>query len=140
MSVNLKSSVALVALVASSAFAGFQLDKLLKGGGIAFIIQKSGPQINGQINKLSGHKDTETAATKVVPIISIGKSTAVGGAQVLGARKNVDAVKAVAQIEGDFLGSVRIKALIPIATDRPGGGSLSRVEGVGVSGILDIRL
>ena len=138
---NIKTGLCLLALVSTSAFGGFQLDKIIKGVGAGAAVMKFGPQMNSAINKLSGHHDTDSATTKVVPIVSVGKSAAVGAAQVQGFKRNVDAVKAVAQIEGDVLGQIRIKALIPIATDGfSSPGNLKRVKGVGVSGVIDLRL
>jgi len=59
---------------------------------------------------------------------------------VMGKPDLVRKVQAVAQLEGDFLGrEVRLRALIPISTKNPQRG-IDRVEGVGVSGIIDIKL
>lgn len=140
MRTKLFAGVGIATLVATSGFAGYQLDKIIKGVGGAALIQKFGPQINSGINKMAGHTDTDSAATKVVPIISVGKSAAIGACQVMGARRNVSVVKAVAQLEGDVFGSVRVKALIPIASDKANGGKLERVQGVGISGLVDVRL
>lgn len=140
MRVTSKNSIALVAIIATSALAGAQLDKIIKGVGVGAAVQAMGPQINSAVNKIASHKDVDSAWTKTVPIISVGKSAAVGAAQVMGSRRNVEKVKAVAQLEGDVLGSVRIKALIPISSDKASGGNIDRVQGVGVSAVVDIRL
>ena len=57
----------------------------------------------------------------------------------MGTKDRVEQVKAVAQIEGEFLGEFRIRALIPVST-KDVVKDVRRVEGVGVSGILDLKL
>ncbi|MCS7064867.1 MAG: hypothetical protein NZL85_01190 [Fimbriimonadales bacterium] len=117
-----------------------QLDKVLKAGGIAVIVDRLGPEMDKAVNRLTNTKPDPNFATKVVPIISAGSGTYVGAAQVMGKPELVRQVQAVAQVEGNFAGrEVRIKALIPISTKNPRK-SIDRVEGVGVSAILDIRL
>lgn len=128
-------------LLGGVTLAGFsQLDKLVKGAGIGVLIDRSGPEIDKFVNNLTGTRPNSRFGTKVVPIISLGNGTHVGAAQVMGPPGIVKTVRAVGQIEGDFLGkSVRVKGLIPITTDKPGK-SVDRVAGVGISAILDIRL
>ena len=60
-----------------------------------------------------------------------------GAVQVVGPSGQVDKVKAVAQIEGEFNNIARAKALIPVATTDVT--NLSRVQGVGVSAIIDFK-
>ncbi len=117
-----------------------QLDKILKGGGIMFAVDKFGPDINKAINTLTKTNNVGTEyETKVVPVLSVGTGSYAGAVQVAGPRTAVEKVKAVAQIEGKFgpLG-IRFKALIPIASKSVS--DIKRVPGVGVSGILDIKL
>ena len=63
----------------------------------------------------------------------------IGAAQVVGPKAAVETVDAVVQLETSFQDKLfRIKVMIPIE-----GGSVSdidRVEGVGVSSIIDIKL
>ena len=115
-----------------------QLDTLIKGAGIYVVIQKVGPQINKAINGLTKHSDTNRSYTKVVPIISFGSGAAAGAAQVMGAQSQVEKVTSVLQMEGKALGAVRFKALIPIASKDAR--DTHSVDGVGVSGIVDIKL
>ena len=82
--------------------------------------------------------------TKVVPILSIGGGTYAGAAQVMGPRRLVETVKAVAQLQAEktiIQPRVRVNAMIPVS-DRTVKSldSLKRVPGVGVSGILEIKL
>lgn len=117
-----------------------QLDKVLKGGGIAVVVDRFGKDIDRFINGLTNTKPDKNFATKVVPIISAGRGTYVGAVQVMGKPELVKKVQAVAQLEGDFMGrEVRVRALVPISTKNPGR-KLDRVEGVGISAIIDIRL
>ncbi len=120
--------------------ASAQLGGLLKGGGIAFLVSKFGKDINKGINDLTRTKGvTNTYATKVVPIISAGKGTEVGACQVMGPTNDVAKVSAVAQIEGglDQLG-VRVRVLVPVATKNIT--SIKRIPGVGISGLIDVKL
>jgi hypothetical protein len=122
--------------------AGAQLGNILKAGGVAIVVDKFGPDINKFINRLTGEKNVgPLQETKVVPIISVGDGGFIGAVQVSGPDAQVKKVQAVAQIEGRFkvIGGVRIRALIPVSTKSPNK-SISRVEGVGVSAIVDIKI
>jgi len=119
-----------------------QIREILKVLGVGAAVQRFGPDINKAINKLSGHKDTDATFTKVVPILTvgIGKSSAIGAAQVTGKKSNVDKVRAVAAPETELFGKeIRIRALIPISNDKVDQG-INKVEGVGISGIVDLKL
>ncbi|MGC8669462.1 MAG: hypothetical protein ACP5VE_15250 [Chthonomonadales bacterium] len=119
-----------------------QLGSILKGGAVIFAVDKFGPDINKFINGLEGqHNARGQEATKVVPILSIGDGGYAGAVQVSGPAEQVRKVQGVAQIEGRFklVGGVRVRALIPISTRNPQNG-IRRVNGVGVSAIVDIRL
>ena len=75
----------------------------------------------------------------MVPIVSIGTGTRIGAAQVGGVTKAaVDRTKAVGQLEGEF-SRVRAKALIPIDSENPLK-QFKRVQGVGVTAIIDVKL
>lgn len=76
---------------------------------------------------------------KIVPIISIGSGTRVGGALVAGAKSRLDKVVAVAQIEGKFGGSVRVRALVPVSTTNVVQ-NITRVPETAVIGLVDIKL
>ncbi len=142
------------ALVAASVLGGIavgqalparaQLGDILVGGGIALLVNKFSGQLDRYINTATGNKpDGLRETTRVVPIISAGKGVYVGAAQISGPKNKVDEVKALAQ--GEFstkIGNeVRIRALIPVDTTKPGDiTSVSRIKGVGVSAIIDYRL
>lgn len=118
----------------------FGLGDILKVGGIAIIVDKFSTPLNNFINTLTAkHGAGSDYATKVVPIITFGSGGYVGAAQVMGPQELVDQTEAVLQIEGNFNGSqFRVKALIPIDSKNPT--NFSRVNGVGVSAQIDVRI
>lgn len=117
-----------------------QLDRILKAGGIALAVDRFGRDMDRALNRLTNTRPDKNFSTKVVPILSAGNGAYIGAAQVMGKPELVRKVQAVAQIEGDFLGrEVRLRALVPISTKNPQN-RIDRVEGVGISGIIDIRL
>lgn len=126
------------AVIRAGLLDGF-LGKAVKTLAVGALVSQFGPEINKNVNRLTGHEDSWSSATKVVPILTIGSATAIGAAQVKGARKNVKKVKAVGQIETKIFGSVRIRALIPIESKEVFKG-IRGVEGVGVSALIDSRL
>lgn len=114
---------------------------ILKGAGIVLLVDQFGGQLNGFINKITLNKGVGVAdQTKVVPIISIGQSGYVGAAQVSGPALQVERVKAVAQLEGNFSGKTfRVKALVPVESKNITQ-DIKRVSGVGVSAVIDVKL
>lgn len=120
------------------------LGDILKGGAIILAVDKFGGEIDRFVNKLLGDPSKDGVTdTKVVPILSIGKGTYAGAAQVTGPRALVQTVRAVAQVEGDANIGVRLRAkgFIPIS-DRSvrSADSLKRVNGCAVSGFIDVKL
>lgn len=116
------------------------LGDVLKVGGIGFLIDKFSGPLNNFINTLMVKNGAGTEyATKVVPIITVGSGGYIGAAQVTGPTDLVERTQAVLQLEGNFNGNqFRVKALIPIDSKNPV--NFSRVQGVGVSAIIDIRI
>lgn len=130
------------ALVVSGAFAGQGILEVVKIFGVGAAVKQFGPQINRTINSLSGHHDTGSSYTKVVPIITagIGGGKSVGAAQVMGPKSKVDLVQAVAQFQQQIFGNeVQIRAMIPISS-REVFKDIKKVDGVGVSGIVDLKI
>jgi hypothetical protein len=118
-----------------------QVKQLIKIVGVGAAIKQFGPDINKALNGLVKHKDSEKAWTKVVPIISAGISSrqAIGAAQVMGPKAAVSKVQAVAQLDQDLFGrEIKIRAMVPVDSMNPT--DINRVEGVGVSGIVDLKL
>ena len=119
------------------------LGSILKVAGIGLLVDRFGPQLNSFINTLMmQHKAAPEFATKVVPILTVGvlgNSGYIGAAQVMGPQNLVDKVQAVVQVEGNFSGNMfRVKGLIPIDSKIPV--NFTRVSGVGVSAMIDVRI
>lgn len=137
-----KVAIITVASLAITAIAAPQIGQIIKVVGVGAAVKQFGPQINSAINKLSKHKDTFASTTKVVPILSVGvgTSSAIGAAQVTGPKNKVDKVQAVAQPAADLFGhEVRVRALIPVSS-KDVVRDIKAVDGVGVSGIVDLKL
>lgn len=117
----------------------FDIGSVLKLGGISYLVERFGSEINTAINKIFSQKNMDTEyATKVVPILSLGKGGYIGAVQVVGPKAQVDKVKAVGQLEFNFSDFARIKGLIPI--DKLDVSNVNRVQGVGVSAVIDFKL
>ena len=119
------------------------LGSIIKVAGIGFLVDQFGPQLNSFINTLMAqHNATPEFATKVVPILTVGvlgNSGYIGAAQVMGPQHLVDRVQAVVQVESGFNGNMfRVKGLIPIDSKVPV--NFTRVSGVGVSAMIDVRI
>ncbi|HMM19599.1 MAG TPA: hypothetical protein PKA10_02595 [Selenomonadales bacterium] len=115
------------------------LGDILKVGGIAVLVDKFATPLNNFINTLTAkHSAGSDYATKVVPVLTFGSGGYVGAVQVTGAQSLVDRTQAVIQIEADFNRQFRIKALIPIDSKNPV--NFSRVQGVGVSAMIDVKI
>lgn len=115
------------------------LGDVLKVGGVAILVDKFSGQLNSFINTLTAkHGAGSEYSTKVVPIITFGTGGYVGAVQVTGPQHLVDETEAVIQIEADFGRQFRVKALIPIDSKNPT--NFSRVQGVGVSAMVDVRI
>jgi hypothetical protein len=138
-----KMFLALGATLALAAVAmPFQFGQVLKVVGVGAAVRQFGGEINRAMNNLSNHRDSRQVKTKVVPILTvgIGASSAIGAAQVMGPPHLVDQVQAVAQPEAHLFGrEVRIRALIPVSSQNVVE-NIRRVDGVGISGIVDLKL
>jgi hypothetical protein len=135
---GLAIGLAIVALT-SAAFALPNIGNLIGGAGVLAAVKEFGPGINRAVNDVTGnHHLKSREATKVVPIVSVGDGAAVGAAQVTGPSSAVAKVAAVAQIELNYKEVARGKALIPVTSTNPA--KFHRVEGVGVTAVIDVRL
>lgn len=129
------------ALGSVSAFdLGSVLGGVVKVGGIGYLVDRFSDQLNSAINSVMMKEGAGTNyATKVVPIVSIGNSGYIGAAQVIGDADQVEKVEAVGQLEISWNDKLfRIKGLIPMDSKNPL--SFSRVQGVGVSAVIDVRV
>lgn len=121
-----------------------QIREIIKIVGVGAAVRQFGPEINRAFNNLTGHRNTNQRYSKVVPIISVGLNSrdAIGAAQVMGTRSQVERVQAVASPEADLFGrEIRIRALIPVdSIDITNPRDINGVPGVGVTGIVDLKL
>lgn len=134
------SLLSTIAIQSTQAFSLGNLGGIVKAGGIAILVDTFSSQLNSFINTLTAKNGVSSSyATKVVPVITVGSGTYAGAAQVTGPQELIDQTEAVLQLEGDFSGDqFRIKALIPIDSKNPT--KFSRVQGVGVSAQIDVKI
>jgi len=119
------------------------LGSILKTVGIGVVVDQFAELINNFINTLTLNNGVEVKEeTKVVPIVTVGSNSYAGAVQVSGPKEKVKKVKAVAQLEGDFRGGdFRIRALIPVNTTNPVDiKNIDRIEGVGITALVDINI
>ena len=133
----------MVTVVAIPVAQAINLGSIIKVAGIGLLVDQFGSQLNSFINTLMAqHKATPEFATKVVPVLTVGvlgNSGYIGAAQVMGPQNLVDKVQAVVQVESGFGGNrFRVKGLIPIDSKIPV--NFTRVSGVGVSAMIDVRI
>ena len=131
---------ALVTGIAMPATQAFSLGDVLKVGGIGFLVDRFAGPLNSFINTLTfKSKAGNEFATKVVPVLTFGSGGYVGAVQVTGSQELVDRTQAVLQLESDFNGGqFRVKALVPVDSKNPV--NFTRVQGVGVSATIDVRI
>ena len=134
------ASVGVVGVQQAQAFnLGSLLGGVLKVGGVNFVIDKYADSINGFLNNLLKQNNLSTTySTKVVPIVSLGGGAHIGAAQVTGPSSEVERVEAVAQIEASFNSVARVKGLVPIDSKNPS--TANRIQGVGISAIIDLKI
>ena len=132
--------ICLLSVTAVPVTQAFGLGDIFKVGGMSILISKFSTPLNNFINQLTFKHGAESDyATKVVPILSFGNGGYIGAAQVIGSQELVDKTEAVIQIESGFNGNqFRVKALVPIDSKNPI--NFSRVNGVGISAIIDIKI
>ncbi|MBX3096140.1 MAG: hypothetical protein KF812_04705 [Fimbriimonadaceae bacterium] len=132
----------LVAVLLTASYG--QVREIIKVIGVGAAVRQFGPEINRAFNSLTGHSDTNSRFSKVVPIISVGLNSrdAIGAAQVMGTKTQVQKVQAVASPEADLFGrEIKIRALIPVdSIDITNPRDINGVQGVGVTGIVDLKL
>ena len=137
-------AAAMIGAGAISSVSAFDLGSVLGGvvkvGGIGYLVDRYSEQLNSAINSIMMKEGAGTNyATKVVPSVSIGNSGYIGAAQVIGDADQVEKVEAVGQLEISWNDKLfRIKGLIPMDSKNPL--SFSRVQGVGVSAVIDVRV
>lgn len=127
------------ALVNTTQAFSLNLGSILKVGGVGILVDRFGGQINDFLSKILAQNNLSTTyTTKVVPIVSVGTNGYIGAAQVTGPASEVERVEAVAQLEASFNNVARVKGLVPIDSKNPV--NASRIQGVGVSAIIDLKI
>ena len=128
-------------------------DVVMAGGHVIVTADRAHARLNGTTtsglaalwsqslsNAVAGRPVQATrVGEKIVPIISVGSGTRVGGALVAGSSSRLDEVVAVAQIEGQFGNAVRVRALVPVSTENVVQ-NIRRVPETAVIGLVDIKL
>lgn len=114
--------------------------QIVKGLGIAALTSALSDQLNDFINTITLNKGVPAQAeTKVVPVLAFGSGTRAGAAQVTGPKELVNKVKVVVQIETKFSAkNLDVEVFVPSDSINPT--KFNRVEGVGVSALIDLRL
>jgi hypothetical protein len=121
----------------------------IKAAAILALIDRYGSDIDKFVREITvdsraNDNRGEDVATKVVPILSVGKGNYAGAVQVMGSKSLVDTIRAVAQLEGEkriFGSPIRARVLIPVSNrDVKDKLQLARVNGVGVSALIDMKV
>ena len=117
-----------------------KLGDVLTGGAIVLATKALAGPINDAINKITLNKGMPNhASTKVVPVISLGSGTRVGLVQVSGPKNLVNKTKAVIQLETKLsFKSLDVEIFVPSDSANPL--KFNRVEGIGISALVDYRL
>ena len=136
--------LAIVAVLANAGAASASIGGILRdgaiivGGGAAVTVLST--QLNDFINTATLNRGVQFEGyTKVVPIVTFGSDTRIGAAQI-GAttQEAMERTQAVAQLEVTFQ-RIRISILVPIDSLNPIQ-QFRRVQGVGVTAIIDVKL
>ena len=145
---RVKAVIVVLTLLASLTYPmsamGVNVKDILRGGAIVVgggaLVKAIAEPINDFINTITLNRGAQLQGyTKVVPIVSIGDGTHIGAAQVGGTSKeSVEQTQAVAQLEASFH-DIRTKILIPIDSVNPLQ-QFRRVQGVGVTAIIDVKI
>lgn len=118
----------------------FDLGDLIGVVGGGLLVKTIAGPIDDFINTVTLNRGVKAEGhTKVVPIVSVGSGTSIGAAQVAGPKGVVETTKAVAQLDVSFQDRIGVKILVPIDSENPLQ-RFRRVQGVGVSAIIDYRL
>lgn len=135
------ATILLLGVLFSGSALAVDLKDLLGVVGGGFLVSAVAGPLNDFINTVTFNKGAKVEGhTKVVPIVSLGTGTRIGAAQIAGPKGDaVNSTKAVAQIETAFKDRLRVKILVPIDSENPLQ-RFRRVQGVGVSAIIDYKL
>ncbi len=107
--------------------------QILRAAGVAAAISAVAEPIDKAINAITFNK---SEATAVIPIAGFGEKAYIGGAQISGSANTLNTAKVVWQFDDIFAnGRFRVKVLVP--TDAINPLKMKRVEGVGLTALID---
>lgn len=109
------------------------------GGTVSENAPAATPVASSQAPSSTQWRPSERYDDKYVPIVSLLQGTRLGVARVNGPRSRITLTQAVVQFSIDFGSFLEIDLYVPISTREPGR-TLSRIQGVGVTGLGDLRL
>lgn len=140
---NWKSAVLLTLVLCFAGGTALAVDlgeAVVKTVAVGAVVTAIADPADGAINTLTGNRNLPAGtSTKVVPILTLGEKGYIGAAQVTGAQELVGRTKAVGQLETSWSNKqYRIKLLMPLDSVNPIG--VSRVQGLGITGLLDVAL
>ena len=130
-----------LALVPVGAASAIKLGDILKVGGWALILKNNADDIYKGLNAVVGRKNLQSSnwVTKVVPIVSIGQGGFIGAVQVAGPKDKIAETKAALELNTSLLGDdIKARIFIPINSTKLD--KFQRVEGVGTTALLEMRL
>jgi hypothetical protein len=111
---------------------------VLKAGAIAVAVNAAAKPINQFVNTVTLNKNG-AGSTKVVPMATLGEKAYVGAGQLSGSTTTLPKAKALWQYDDLFdRGRFRVKILVP--TDGINPAKLRRVQGVGMSALIDTTI
>lgn len=113
---------------------------ILKGGAIVLAADALSKPLNDAVNKITLNQGVPIhASTKVVPVIAFGSGTRAGFVQVSGPKNLVSKTKVVVQIESKItIKNLDVEVFVPSDSVNPL--KFNRVEGVGITALVDYRL
>ena len=115
---------------------GIHPGDVIRGAAVLVAVKNFGPAINKGLNTITFNPG---AATKVVPMGSVGEKMYLGGAQISASAGSINKVNALWQYEDLFSGGqFRVKILVPTTSSNPL--KMKRVDGAGITAIIDMAL
>ena len=110
--------------------------EIIRAAAVAVGVKAAAGALNKAINTITFDKG---AVTAVVPMATFGEKAYIGGAQVSGSTRVIDAVEAVWQYEDLFSnGKFRVKILVPTNSTNPL--KMKRVQGAGITAVIDTAI
>jgi len=130
----------IVAVQAHRKAEALDANDVIKAVAIGTAVRKFSPELDKFVNTLMiNHKMPPGSETKVVPMMSIGEKSYIGGVQLSGSGSLVKKVEAILQYEAAFdSGKYRLRVLFP--TEDTNLFKYKSVQGVGISAVIDVAI